>query len=107
MRRQQLPSRRPLSPSPISSHALRTLNGVFFDWIPEKTYGPIDANTGRATGLIAQDVQAQIPEAVTETDDDDGGSTLGVGYGSLIGLLVEGIKELKVEVEQLKQAKNP
>ena len=48
------------------------------------------------TGLLAQDVQKVMPEAVTE------GEYLGVNYGSLVGLLVEAIKELKVEVQELK-----
>lgn len=52
----------------------------------------------KGTGLIAQNVQAIIPEAVTE--DIDG--YLSVSYGNLVGLLVEAIKELKQEIETLK-----
>jgi hypothetical protein len=48
------------------------------------------------TGLLAQDVQKVMPEAVTE------GEYLGVNYGSLVGLLVEAIKELKAEIQELK-----
>lgn len=62
------------------------------------SYERID--TGEAgIGLIAQEVQAVMPEAVRS--DEDG--MLSVAYGNLVGLLVEAIKELKAEVDQLKQ----
>ena len=51
-----------------------------------------------STGLIAQDVQAVLPEAVSE--DDEG--MLSVKYGNLVGLLVEAVKELQAEVKALK-----
>ena len=43
-------------------------------------------------GLIAQDVKEVVPEVVTE----DG--LLGIQYGNMIGLLIEGIKELRKEI---------
>ena len=44
----------------------------------------------RYTGLIAQDVQKVLPEAVnTETDGH-----LSLAYGNMVGLLVEAVKEL-------------
>ena len=49
------------------------------------------------TGLIAQDVQSVLPMAVGEHD-----GKLTLAYGNLIGLLVEAIKELKEEIEELK-----
>lgn len=51
----------------------------------------------RHTGLIAQDVQAVMPEAVLENEGQ-----LALAYGNLVGLLVEAIKELKQEVDGLK-----
>jgi hypothetical protein len=54
----------------------------------------------RSTGLIAQEVQKILPEAVVERDDSD--KTLGVAYGNMMGLIVEAIKELREEVQQLK-----
>jgi hypothetical protein len=62
------------------------LNGVTFNW---------RESGAKATGLIAQNVQAVIPEAVVE------GEFLAVSYGNLVGLLVEAIKELKAKVEVL------
>ena len=52
----------------------------------------------RQTGLIAQELQKVLPEAVVETPD----GTLAVAYGNVVGLLVEAIKELKSEIEELK-----
>ena len=53
----------------------------------------------RQTGLIAQEVQRVLPEAVVD------GEHLSLAYGNLVGLLVEAIKELKAEVDLLKGAK--
>lgn len=50
------------------------------------------------TGVIAQDVQAVLPEAV-ETD----GKYLAVAYGNLAGLIIEAIKELDRKIEELKK----
>lgn len=52
----------------------------------------------RQMGLIAQDVQAVAPEAVVEAE-----GVLRLAYGNLIGLLVEAIKDLAQEVDQLKR----
>lgn len=48
-----------------------------------------------STGLIAQDVQKVIPEAV-HTDDD---GYLYISYGNLMGLIVEAIKELQQKIK--------
>ena len=52
----------------------------------------------KRTGVIAQEVQEVLPEAVSEGED----GTLHVAYGNMVGLLIEAIKELKAEVEELK-----
>jgi len=49
-------------------------------------------------GLIAQDVQAVLPEAVGGTPDD-----LSIKYDKIIPLLVEAIKELTERVERLEK----
>ena len=59
-----------------------------------------DAEGTRRSFLIAQDVQAVLPEAVTVQEDELG--TLGVQYTEVIPLLVAAIKELKAEVDSLK-----
>jgi len=68
---------------------LATLRGVNFT---RKSDG------SRGTGLIAQEVQEVLPEAVLEASD----GTLSLAYGNMVGLLVEAIKELQAEVKELR-----
>lgn len=57
--------------------------------------------TTRSAGLIAQEVQEVLPEAVTQDNEADGG-LLRLNYNSVIALLVESVKELSAEVKELK-----
>jgi len=57
------------------------------------------ATEEKRTGLIAQDVQRVLPEAVMQPE---GQEHLAIAYGNTVGLLVEAIKELKAEVDELK-----
>ena len=50
-------------------------------------------------GVIAQEVEKIIPEVV------HGDETKSVSYGNLVGLLIEAIKELKKEIDDLKSSK--
>ena len=50
----------------------------------------------RRTGVIAQEVQAVMPEAVREREE-----YLAVAYGNLVGVLIESIKELEARVREL------
>ena len=59
-----------------------------------------DEEGTRRSFLIAQDVQAVLPEAVNVQQDEQG--TLGLQYTDVIPLLVAAIKELKAEVDILK-----
>jgi cytoskeletal protein CcmA (bactofilin family) len=69
-----------------------TLKGVNFNYT---------ASGIQSTGLIAQDLERVLPEAVYE--DEDGYK--GIRYQITVGLLVEAIKELKAEIEDLKKGK--
>ena len=51
----------------------------------------------REVGVIAQEIEAVLPELVTEFH---GYKT--VLYDRLVALLIEAVKELKLEVDQLK-----
>ena len=52
----------------------------------------------KEVGVIAQEIQKTIPEVVTE----DNKGYLSVSYGNVVGVLIEAIKELKAEIEDLK-----
>ena len=52
----------------------------------------------KSIGVIAQEIEKVIPEVVKE--DDKGMKS--VAYGNISGLLIEAIKELKAEIEELK-----
>ena len=51
------------------------------------------------TGVIAQEVENILPEVVKD------GEYKSVAYGNIVGILIEAIKELKAEVEKLKESK--
>ena len=53
-----------------------------------------------SSGVIAQELQKVAPELV-----NDSGEYLSVAYGNLVGYLIEAVKELKAEIEELKGAK--
>ena len=59
-----------------------------------------DATGKDSTGVIAQEMQKVAPELVLTADDEMG--TLSVNYGNVTGYLIEAIKELKAEIEELK-----
>ena len=52
----------------------------------------------RSIGVIAQEVESIIPEVVNTNEK----GFKSVNYGNLVGLLIEAIKELKQEIEELK-----
>lgn len=76
------------------------LKGVTFKY---KTDGKVSA------GVIAQDVEKVLPEAVTEKEIplkmNDGEAYKTVRYDALHALLIEAIKELSAEVKLLKEGK--
>jgi hypothetical protein len=76
------------------------IRGVEFDW-NEKSPGWA-RERGHDVGVIAQEVQKVIPEIVVERKN----GFLGVDYKRLVPLLIESIKELKQEVEDLKKKVN-
>lgn len=78
------------------------INGVEFDWTDDylKDQGHEDGYFVRKhdVGVIAQEVREVLPEVVGERQD----GMLAVKYDRIIPLLIEAIKELKREVEELK-----
>lgn len=75
------------------------LNGVTFNWDKEATDMNLDDNNH--IGLLAQDVEEIVPQAVTTGTDEN--ETKSVAYTDLVPVLIEAIKELKAEIDLLKQ----
>ena len=63
---------------------VKNLKGVTFTF---------KADDRPSTGLLAQDVQSVMPEAITQNGD-----YLYVSYGNLLGLIVEAVKELDQKI---------
>ena len=70
------------------------LTGYEFDWDEKKQ----SAYKGHDVGVVAQEVEQVLPEVVNPRDD----GTLGVNYEKIVPLLIESIKELTKQVEDLK-----
>ncbi|ALY07145.1 hypothetical protein VmeM32_00159 [Vibrio phage vB_VmeM-32] len=66
------------------------------------TFDRTDIECPRQTGVIAQEVQKVLPEAVLPQTD----GKLTVAYGNMVGLLIEAIKELNEKVERLEKENN-
>lgn len=92
---------------------IQQINGVYYTLNDTaKSYGY--DTTIKEVGLIAQEVKEILPEIVTGApfdDDGNGGSKTGenymtIRYEKIVPLLVEAIKELSREVEELKRKTN-
>ena len=86
--------------TPINSalDKVSKIQGIEFDWIP--TPG-VHGNEGHDVGVLAQEVEAVLPEVVTTRDN----GYKAVKYEKIVPLLIESIKELKSEIEELKRGK--
>jgi hypothetical protein len=75
---------------------VKTLTGVEFDWKEETAH--VHGYHGHDVGIIAQDVQAVLPEAVRTNES----GYLSVRYEKMIALLIEGMKEQQKQIDELK-----
>ena len=73
-----------------------SMRGVYYNPIDKETK---EVDDRRRVGVIAQELNEVLPEAVTYAEDVD---EYGVDYGKLTGVLIEAIKELKQEINELK-----
>lgn len=84
-----------------ASEKVSKLRGVEYTWSKGKLAGQ------REIGLIAQEVEAVVPEVVKEKKlplwDDSGESYKTVDYDKLVALLIESNKEMQEEIKQLKE----
>jgi hypothetical protein len=83
---------------------VNNLRGVYFDWIDTEKF-----NNKHQLGMIAQEVEAVIPELV----DTSSSGIKSVNYAQITGLLIQAMKEqnniingLKADIEVLKAKKS-
>ena len=82
---------------PNALEKLDAITGCTWDW---------KHNNKEGAGVIAQDLEKVLPSAVSETKDLNSEDTFKtVEYNQVVGLLVQAVKELKAEVEELKGVK--
>jgi len=81
-----------LTPITTPVEKIKSLRGVEFDWNSGEHVGTHDV------GLIAQDVEAVLPEAVTTQED----GYKNLAYTKVIPLLVEAMKEQQTMIEALR-----
>jgi len=78
------------------------INGVTFDWTEDyiKQHGGEDKYFVRKNdvGVIAQEIEKVLPQVVATRED----GIKAVKYDRIVALLIESVKELKKEIEELK-----
>ena len=74
---------------------LQKLSGVEFDWIED---WEVHGNVGNDVGVIAQEVELVLPQAVQIRDS----GMKAVRYEKIIPLLIETIKEQQKQIDELK-----
>jgi len=73
---------------------IKSISGNSFEWNEDKQ----DIYKGKDYGVIAQEIEKVLPELVVTREN----GYKAVKYDKLVSLLIEGIKELSKEVEELK-----
>jgi len=76
-----------------SLDAVTSLRGVSFDWLE---------NGGSEIGVIAQEVEAVLPDVVSTNDE----GIKSVKYGNMVAVLIEAIKEQQLRIEALEAQLN-
>jgi hypothetical protein len=72
-----------------SLDAVKSLRGVSFDWLE---------NGGSEIGVIAQEVEAVLPDVVSTNEE----GIKSVKYGNMVAVLIEAIKEQQAQIDELK-----
>ena len=74
---------------------VETISGNEYNW--KEGFDEIHTKKGNDIGVIAQEIQKILPQAVVERDN----GYLGVNYEKIIPLLIESIKELSAKIKEL------
>ena len=75
-------------------HKVSQISGNTFDWNEEKQ----DIYKGKDYGVIAQEIEKVLPELVVTREN----GYKAVKYDKLVSLLIEGIKDLSKQIDELK-----
>jgi hypothetical protein len=78
---------------------INQIGGYEYDWIPMEG---IHENSGHDIGVIAQEIEKVLPEIVTMR----GNGYLAVKYDKIVALLIEGIKNQQVQIDELRNKLN-
>jgi len=84
-----------IKPIPWALDKINKIGGYSFDWNEDKQ----DIYKGTDIGVIAQEIEEVLPELVITREN----GYKAVKYDKLVSLLIEGIKDLSKEVEELKR----
>ena len=87
------------------------LNGVYFNFTDEANKLNKNLSKNRQVGFLAQEIQSVLPEIVKPAPfdiDSDGNSISGenyltIHYEKVVPLLLQAIKELKLELDEIKK----
>ena len=88
---------------PITSavNIIQQLNGVYFTW--KEGIKHTEVKSGKKDlGILADEVEAVLPEIVHQSISIEGESYKTVSYEKLVPVLIQAIKELKSEIDDLK-----
>ena len=84
-----------------SLEKVKSLNGFHFNWNDEASNLGVEFDKDKnMVGVSAQEVEQVLPEAVQPAPVDEKYKT--VQYEKLVPLLIEAIKDLNAEIEELK-----
>jgi hypothetical protein len=86
-----------IEPITGATEIIKNLTGVYFDWKDNEDFQSGDE--ARQIGLIAQDVEPHLPEAVTLNGNKDYKT---VKYSEMVSVLIEAIKEQQQQIDNLK-----
>ena len=79
---------------------VESISGNTYDW--KAGFETIHSHTGHDIGVIAQEIEKVLPEVVINRET----GYKAVQYEKIIALLIEAVKELKEEVNELKRINN-
>ena len=95
--------KRDVKPIANALDIINQLNGVRFTW--KQGFAHTELKAGRRDiGVLANEVEAVLPEIVTESIELEGEKYKTVAYDKLVPVLIEAIKELQARIVALESA---